>query len=393
MRRGASGKAAHLLALPPERNAYSAGMRTLESCELFSGLNEKALAAVRAAVTEKAFVKGTLIIAEGTDADALYVVDQGEVEIAAAPDGATHRVVSRLGPGESFGEMAVVEDKPRSANVVAAVDCVVLKIPRPQFQTLMEQHPVLCLALSRQISRRLREFTQQYIHEALENERLALLGKFARAIVHDIKNPLNIIGISAQLLGEEDTPAQMRVDCVNRIRRQVDRVTEMVSEILEFTQNAQQAFVPAEADFARFIRDAVAEEVATLQAHGVSIEWEAQPPSVQMLLHPKRLRRVFSNLLLNAAEATQNRGAIRLRFREDEEGITTEIHDSGPGIPPEVANRLFDAFVTHGKPQGTGLGLAIARRIVTDHRGRLTAANSPEGGAVFTVWLPKPAHA
>ncbi len=167
----------------------------------------------------------------------------------------------------------------------------------------------------------------------------------------------------------------------------------MVSEILEFTQNAQQAFVPAEADFARFIRDAVAEEVATLQAHGVSIEWEAQPPSVQMLLHPKRLRRVFSNLLLNAAEATQNRGAIRLRFREDEEGITTEIHDSGPGIPPEVANRLFDAFVTHGKPQGTGLGLAIARRIVTDHRGRLTAANSPEGGAVFTVWLPKPAHA
>ncbi len=131
MRRGASGKAAHLLALPPERNAYSAGMRTLESCELFSGLNEKALAAVRAAVTEKAFVKGTLIIAEGTDADALYVVDQGEVEIAAAPDGATHRVVSRLGPGESFGEMAVVEDKPRSANVVAAVDCVVLKIPRP----------------------------------------------------------------------------------------------------------------------------------------------------------------------------------------------------------------------------------------------------------------------
>jgi len=366
-------------------------MRTLETCELFSGLDQKALAAVQAAVTKHKFKRGDVIIDEGTTADAVYVVDSGEVEISAAPERGGQLVVTRLGAGESFGEMAVVEEKPRSASVVAAVDCVVLKLPSRQFQALMEQHPVLCRSLSRQISRRLRDFTRQYIHEALENERLALLGKFARAIVHDIKNPLNIIGVSAQLLAEDDTPPDMRTDCCKRIRRQVDRVTEMVSEILEFTQRDTQAFVPAEVDFAGFIREAVEEEMPSLTPRGVKVEWQDKPPSVELLLHPKRLRRVFSNLLLNAAEAMENgERTLRLRFQADEQGVTTEVHDSGPGIAPEVAGHLFDAFVTHGKPQGTGLGLAIARRIVADHKGRLTAANHPKGGAVFTVWLPRP---
>lgn len=369
-------------------------MRTLESCELFSELDKRALAAVKAVVTEHTFKQGDVVFAEGTAADAVYVVDRGEVEISAAPDRGGQRVVTRLGPGQSFGEMAVVEDKPRSASVAAAVDCVLLKLPRQHFLALMEQHPVLCRSLSRQISRRLRDFTQQYIHEALETERLALLGKFARAIVHDIKNPLNIIGVSAQLLGEDDTPADMRSDCCKRIRRQVDRVTEMVSEILDFTQPDRQAFVPAEVDFASFIRDVVEEETAGLTPRRASVRWEGNPPSVVLLLHPKRLRRVFSNLLLNAAEAMENGGGtIRLRFQADDAGVTTEVHDSGPGIAPEVAGHLFDAFVSHGKPQGTGLGLAIARRIVADHKGRISAANHPEGGAVFTVWLPRPRRA
>ena len=179
---------------------------------------------MQAAVTEHRFKRGDVIIAEGTLAEAVYVVESGEVEISATPESGGQLVVTRLGAGESFGEMAVVEEKPRSATVVAAVDCAVLKLPSRQFQALMEKHPVLCRSLSRQISRRLRDFTQQYIHEALESERLALLGKFARAIVHDIKNPLNIIGVSAQLLGEDDTPSEMRADCCKRIRRQVDRV-------------------------------------------------------------------------------------------------------------------------------------------------------------------------
>jgi CRP-like cAMP-binding protein len=183
-------------------------MRVLETCELFADMDSPALAAIEAAATRQSFTPHSVIFEEGTEADALYVVESGEVEIAAAPEGTGPRVVTRLGAGESFGEMAVVEDKPRSARVVAATACTLLKVPREQFVQLLEQRPALARALSRQISRRLREFTQQYIHEVLANERLALLGKFARAIVHDIKNPLNIIGVSADLLREPDTPAE-----------------------------------------------------------------------------------------------------------------------------------------------------------------------------------------
>ena len=81
-----------------------------------------------------------------------------------------------------------------------------------------------------------------------------------------------------------------------------------------------------------------------------------------------------------------------LRFRVEDGNVATEVQDTGKGIDPEIANRLFEAFATHGKPQGTGLGLSICKKIIEDHGGRITAGNAPEGGALFTFTLPVPAQ-
>jgi signal transduction histidine kinase len=105
-------------------------------------------------------------------------------------------------------------------------------------------------------------------------------------------------------------------------------------------------------------------------------------------LDPRRLSRIFYNLVHNATDVMLNSGKIFFRFHNDEKEIITEIEDTGPGIAPEIAGKLFQAFVTFGKSHGTGLGLSICKKIVEDHKGRIWVRNEPNRGAVFCFALP-----
>jgi len=120
----------------------------------------------------------------------------------------------------------------------------------------------------------------------------------------------------------------------------------------------------------------------------VQIELPAEPPACRVRLDARRLSRVFYNLCSNAMDFMPNGGKIFLRFQADENEIVTEIEDTGPGIAPEVADRLFQNFVTFGKSHGTGLGLSICKKIVEDHGGRIWVRNEPGHGAIFCFALP-----
>jgi signal transduction histidine kinase len=111
---------------------------------------------------------------------------------------------------------------------------------------------------------------------------------------------------------------------------------------------------------------------------------------VRLRLDPKRLRRVFHNLIHNATDAMPDGGRITVRCRVSKTEVITEIEDSGPGVAPEMAGKLFEAFATFGKAHGTGLGLSICKKIIEDHRGRISSENRPGRGAVFSFALPVP---
>jgi len=122
----------------------------------------------------------------------------------------------------------------------------------------------------------------------------------------------------------------------------------------------------------------------------VTIEMENEPPSIAMVINPKRLNRVFRNITNNATEAMPGGGKVFVRFQSRPAEVVTEIEDTGPGIPPEMDGRLFEAFATHGKVHGTGLGLSICKRIIEDHHGWITGRSEPGRGAVFAFGLPLP---
>lgn len=363
-------------------------MVVLETSKLFSGLSPAEFEVLKNAVRVQSFPADTVIFKEGDEGHGFYLIKTGRVHISALVNQEERRTLSNLNPGDIFGEMAVLDNEPRSATATAVEQTEVYWIPQTDILRLLEGSPGLAVNLMREFSRRLREFNRRYIQEVVQAERLALIGRFARSIVHDFKNPLNVIGIAADLAGMENATASMRQMARSRIRKQVDRLSNMINELLEFTRGSQSSIVPAQTDYAAFVQHFLQEISLEMTENSVILECENEPPSVSLLFDPTRLQHVFGNLIHNALDAMPHGGKIKLRFSVTENEVVTEVEDSGKGIAPEIVPCLFQPFATHGKVQGTGLGLSICKRIIEDHRGRIQARNAPGRGAVFSFSLP-----
>src|SRR5437588_5350391 len=142
--------------------------------------------------------------------DGVYFVKGWMYEVSVFVAAKSRHVISQFQPGDIFGEMAVIDDKPRSASAVAIKPTQADFIPRAELLKLVERSPSLALGLLREVSQRLREFNHQYLREVLQAERLAIIGRFARSIVHDLKNPLNIIGLTAEIAGMNEGAPELR---------------------------------------------------------------------------------------------------------------------------------------------------------------------------------------
>jgi signal transduction histidine kinase len=360
---------------------------TLESIPLFRQLNRTELQTLRLIAQERRFAAGQEIFREGAPGDGVYFVKSGLVEISAG-QGAGRRVFSLLGPAEIFGEMSVIEHRPRSATAAAGPDTEVYFLPRGEMLSFIQRSPGLAFALLQQISHRLRELNQLHVRELVQAESLAVIGRFAQGIVHDLKNPLSIISISSEMFDMPGISPEIRAKSQIRIRKQVERISDMVSDILIFTQGAKKDAELKAADYRAFVLELIGDLRSEAELRSAQIEMQNVPPAGRVLFDPRRLSRVFFNLVHNATDVMLNGGKIFLRFQFDEHEIITEIEDTGPGIAPEIAGQLFQPFATHGKTKGTGLGLSICKKIVEDHGGKIDARSEAGRGAIFRFTLP-----
>lgn len=363
-------------------------MVTLEKNKLFSQLTPADLDSLRRIARERTFSADQEIFKEGDPGDGIYVIKDGLVEISFAGGQKGRYVLTEAEPGELLGEMAVIENEPRSANAVARKESVLYFMPRAEILRLMGECRELSLALLREGSHRLRTFNRQYLREVLQAERLSVVGRFARSIVHDLKNPLNVIGLTSEMAAMGQVGPEGRAKAFLIIRQQVDRINELVGEILDFTQGAAPDLILPPIDYAGFVQAILDELRSEASLKSSTIELENAPPPVALALNPKRLRRLFFNLVNNALDAMPRGGRIILRFRSAPGELITEVEDTGPGIAPEIAGQLFEAFATYGKANGTGLGLSICKKIVSDHRGWIAARTEPGRGAIFEFGLP-----
>ena len=229
------------------------------------------------------------------------------------------------------------------------------------------------------------------LQEMQRAEQMAVVGKLAAGLAHEIKNPMAGIKVAMNVLGEEDYLSAEDKQVVRKVGQEISRLELLMRSFLDFARppklNMESVDVNALLDsaltfYSRSARGTAAGGAATeiVKEFGTLPRTDADP----MQLH-----QVFLNLVINACQATAGDQAIRIAVRSQADRVVIEVRDDGCGIPPEQLERIFDPFFTT-KPvgEGTGLGLSISYQIVQSHHGELTVESTPGRGSCFRVSLP-----
>lgn len=239
--------------------------------------------------------------------------------------------------------------------------------------------------VSANVSTAIRLFNANRVRE--RQERLSSIGRLLSQVVHDLKSPLTVISGYVQLM-EEASSRSERKHHAEQILKQFQALGAMQREVLAFARGETQVFA-RRVIVDRLLAD-VSEQIGPeLHERGVKLKISAAPKLIAHL-DSERITRALQNLIRNASEAMAPLGGGEVRVRADAEGdaLTLRVSDTGPGIPPVIAPRLFQSFVTAGKAEGTGLGLAIVKRIVEEHGGTVELVPSTRG-ASFLIVLPE----
>lgn len=229
--------------------------------------------------------------------------------------------------------------------------------------------------------------------ELVQMSKLATAGELLAGVTHELNNPLTAVLSLAELLAErDDLDPEVREDLL-QVKREAQRAAHIVRQLLAFVRRHDPMRLPV--DLNALVRDTIALRQGALRLAGIRVHLTLGPvPPVAGDEH--QLQQMLLNLLTNAehamAHAPSGERKLHVTTRPAPAGLELVVRDTGSGIPPEVLPRIFDPFVTTKRAgEGTGLGLSIVSRIVGEHSGRASAANDPQGGAVFTVFLPEAA--
>jgi len=229
---------------------------------------------------------------------------------------------------------------------------------------------------------------RQFEREANRRERLSEMGSLAAGVAHEIRNPLNTIAIAAQRLAAEFSPETNREEYLaftEKIRSETRRLNDIITRFLALAREDKRRRV--EANLTESVRAFATLVQAEADRLRISLELDLDP-ELPLAADPDALQQLLMNLYLNAKEALVGReGRIALSARREKGALRLTFGDSGPGIPPELRQKVFTPYFTT-KEAGTGLGLPTVHRIVTDLNGAISVGESRLGGAEFVITLP-----
>lgn len=232
-----------------------------------------------------------------------------------------------------------------------------------------------------------------------EKERLASLGMLAAGVAHEVNTPITGICSYAQMLLDETPPEDPRHRLLKKVEAQTFRASRIVNNLLTFARHQRDEY--REVDLGKLLQETLELLRERISRRRIQVQWQAPARPTEVFGNDGELQQVFTNLILNAVDAMAPdinasgslafpAGELRLRISEGDELIRVAVEDTGPGIPTERLERIFQPFFTTKLNRGgTGLGLSISHEIVQRHGGSLEVDSTPGAGTRFTVSLPR----
>ena len=223
-----------------------------------------------------------------------------------------------------------------------------------------------------------------------EAERLSAVGRLASGIAHEIRNPLNFMNLSIDHIlnrlgsGRPEGTAEA-LALMAKIKAEIHRLNTMIENFL--TVGKPLTLNKSEVDLSALIQDVIGLAHQKAVEQGIAIEVADEAPVARLQADPMQVKTCLMNVVLNAIQAMPAGGRLRITVAAGSGTVDVTISDTGPGISEEDLNRIFNPYFTT-KKLGIGLGLAITKKVVEEHRGRITVRSRPNEGTDVVISLP-----
>lgn len=379
----------------------------LRSVYFFRDLDEPDLELVADLCKEQLFADGEVIFREGARGERFYIILSGAVEIWKREAQLEEQLLAIQGPGEMFGEMALVDDLPRSATVVARGPVRALYLTRERLNEVLDASSSVGRSLLRSLAAMVRESNRHYLedlksrnwkleqayrqleaaqNELLRSERLSNLGKFSGMLLHDLRNPLSVLRGFAELIQNNSRDPERVKRYAAKIVREAERLDELTSELLDYSRGDVRLDLQA-VSLDRLFGTVRSWFEGSESERKVRLHVRSEVPDT-VLLDEKRILRVLWNLVENARKAMPEGGDLTLDARTEQERLCITVDDTGYGMSEEVRARIFEPFYSSAHSGGTGLGMVVVRSVVEAHGGTVTVASEPHHGTTVRLRLP-----
>lgn len=229
--------------------------------------------------------------------------------------------------------------------------------------------------------------TKRLEDEARRNEKLTAMGELASGVAHEIRNPINAIGMIAQRLNKEFTPTSNQneySDITQLLRNEVNRINKIITQFLSYAKPIE--LNPKQVEINAYLGDIY--KLLETQAKQKSIKFILQgSDKFNVSIDADLIKQSLLNIITNAFDAVTDDGKVVINYYKHRDDLIIEISDNGTGISTELQKKIFDLYFTT-KKDGNGLGLSITQKIITQHNGSISVTSKVNFGTTFKITLP-----
>ena len=390
-----------IVAIPPEDSTYTRPMNKDDKISLlhlvYKGLGDEKLAEIAELSRIRSYPAGHLLCREGANEDILYIIAKGNVIIfQQMVEEEGERILRLAGKGDVVGEMALIQNEPRSASVRTTTPCITLEMDKKDFETILSKNPRMAIDLIGITLDRLRENDQRAISDLQKtNKILSQMDRnkmeFIQVTAHELRTPLTVLkGYVNVLQASLNHEAKSGVEeILQGINKGAERMHEIVNTMLDLTRIDAETLkvslspVPVKQILEKAVYKLAAE--AKERAIELVVQYYADTPNIKA--DPALIEKALYHLLVNAIKYTPDGGKITIKacpsiLENSVKSAEISIHDTGIGLDAEHHQLVFEKFYqvagvanhssgkTTFKGGGSGLGLAIVRGIAEAHGGK-----------------------